>query len=161
MADKTIDQLTELTTLEANDLLIAYDVSELGTEKIRKITKTNAFAGVGGGVTTKIGTLTRIMSAVNEDVAQTGLGFTPSAIIFAGVARGGQEATTMFCTLSSMQGITRTTSWYATNNLEIYPVAGGRCNAVLKSFDADGFTLTWSKTGSPTGFFDVIYLAFR
>jgi len=49
MADKTIDQLTELTTLEANDLLIAYDVSELGTEKIRRITKTNAFIGVGGG----------------------------------------------------------------------------------------------------------------
>jgi hypothetical protein len=53
MADKTVDQLTELTTLEANDLLIAYDVSELGPEKIRKITKTNAFVGVGGGVTTE------------------------------------------------------------------------------------------------------------
>ena len=53
MADKTIDQLTELTTLDANDLLIAYDVSELGTEKIRKITKTNAFAGIDvGDVTT-------------------------------------------------------------------------------------------------------------
>jgi len=58
MADKTIDQLTELTTLEANDLLIAYDVSELGTEKIRKITKTNAFVGVGGGEVTTAQLLT-------------------------------------------------------------------------------------------------------
>jgi hypothetical protein len=50
MADKTTDQLVELTTLEANDLLLAYDVSEVGDEKIKKITKTNAFAGVGNPV---------------------------------------------------------------------------------------------------------------
>jgi hypothetical protein len=34
-------------------------------------------------------------------------------------------------------------------------------NAVLKSFDADGFTLTWTKAGSPTGTLTVAYLALR
>jgi hypothetical protein len=46
MANKTIIDLTELTSLESDDLLIAYDISAAGSEKSRKITKTNAFTGL-------------------------------------------------------------------------------------------------------------------
>jgi hypothetical protein len=68
MASKTIDQLTELTSLESNDLLIAYDISELGDEKIRKITKTNAFAGIDvGDVTTAQLTATSGVLQTNID----------------------------------------------------------------------------------------------
>jgi len=42
MANKKIDQLSEVTTLAADDLLITYDISEPGTEKTKKITADNA-----------------------------------------------------------------------------------------------------------------------
>ena len=36
-----------------------------------------------------------------------------------------------------------------------------RYQASLSTFDSDGFTLTWTKTGTPTGTLTVNYLAFR
>jgi len=45
MANKRIDQLTELTSIDSSDLLVAYDVSEPGDEKSKKVTKTNFFSG--------------------------------------------------------------------------------------------------------------------
>ena len=46
MANKTIQDLTEISALASDDLFIAYDVSDPGTEKSKKITKTNAFTGL-------------------------------------------------------------------------------------------------------------------
>jgi hypothetical protein len=46
MASKKIDELTNLTSLASDDLLVAYDISEPGGEKTKKISKTNAFTGL-------------------------------------------------------------------------------------------------------------------
>lgn len=42
MANKQINELTELTSLASGDLLVAYDVDEAGSEKTKKITHANA-----------------------------------------------------------------------------------------------------------------------
>jgi len=34
------------------------------------------------------------------------------------------------------------------------PSSGTEIYAIVKSYDADGFTLTWTKGGSPTGTFE-------
>lgn len=41
MADKQINELTEITSVDESDLLVVYDVDEAGTEKTKKILKSN------------------------------------------------------------------------------------------------------------------------
>ena len=41
MANKQINELTEITSIEESDLLVVYDVDEVGTEKTKKILKSN------------------------------------------------------------------------------------------------------------------------
>ena len=38
-------------------------------------------------------------------------------------------------------------------------LAANNINAVINSYDSDGFTLLWTKNGSPTGTADILYLA--
>ena len=42
MANKQINELTELTTASGTDLLVVYDLNEAGSEKTKKITRDNA-----------------------------------------------------------------------------------------------------------------------
>ena len=106
MADKTVEQLTELATLDAGDLLLAYDTSEISDEKLKKITKTNAFISlassthnhdnsyytegevntISGALDTKIGTAGTIakngsfaknMADAPGNTSYTGIGFKP------------------------------------------------------------------------------------
>jgi hypothetical protein len=46
MANKQIDELTELTTASGTDLLLVYDLNEAGSEKTKKIEVSN----IGGGI---------------------------------------------------------------------------------------------------------------
>ena len=46
MANKQINELSELTSLESDDLLVVYDDSEGGSEKTKKITKDDFLAGL-------------------------------------------------------------------------------------------------------------------
>lgn len=39
-------------------------------------------------------------------------------------------------------------------------VAGARQLANIKTFDADGFTITWTKEGSPIGTENLVFLCF-
>lgn len=52
---------------------------------------------------------------------------------------------------------------HASNNLVIrMQVAfGAETNGFLTSFDSDGFTLNWTKSGSPTGTAQIKFMAFR
>jgi hypothetical protein len=109
-------------------------------------------------------TITRDLSTATGDVAYTGLGFTPKAII----AFGGLASTSLIST-----GISGTdkVSWCAqlmgtagTFNADTALIGGvislsDYVLATVKSYDADGFTLTWTKTGSPTGTLYFSYLA--
>ena len=95
------------------------------------------------------------MAAGSGDVAYTGVGFTPTSID----AFGGIDATAQVFhgKSDSAKGVMVThlnssSAWkYNATYLVIISIAAGEQLAVLKSYDADGFTLTWTKTGTPTG----------
>lgn len=95
--------------------------------------------------------ITRVNDAVTGDVAYTGVGFTPSALMMiggdnsnAGSIGGGNVA--------DQEMLARTRAalvYFAHDSIGIMDDDGVNYQlAVLKSLDADGFTLTWTKAGA-------------
>ncbi len=114
----------------------------------------------------KVGSFTRDLTAVSGAVAYTGLGFTPKAIILF----GGKQSTLGFSwgfASSSVMGSVADRgaaggNYYEINSavlLQTDESGGVNQTAVLTSFNADGFTLTWTKNGSPSGTGTYQYLA--
>ena len=112
---------------------------------------------VSSGILTKIITATRDYAALAGDVSYTGVGFTPNTIrvIFckeaASVGDGNgfsDSSKTSFCVNTRQNNATA----HYSSNLIYSDIASGQfISATVKSYDSDGFTLTWAKTGSPTG----------
>jgi hypothetical protein len=117
---------------------------------------------------TKFGSFTRDISTASGDVAYTGVGFQPSAIIFLAVV----PSTKMMSSGIDVQsahgvilddGNETAGDWYNSESYSIYLIsaAGSSHTGVILSFDADGFTVRWAKIGTPTGTATIYYLALR
>lgn len=118
----------------------------------------------------QVGNLTRDLTLAAGTQAITGVGFTPKAVIF--FASRGQTALTSW-------GMDRiTTKGVIFNNADDIAGRMDKSNAAdqsivlresatvlsygkVESFDADGFTISWTKAGTPVGSCGVIYMAFR
>lgn len=134
------------------------------------------FLGVGAGSSTvtfqdvplqnvKAGGVTRDIS-LTSDLAVTGLGFEPRAVIFhygmpvdepagVGMSDGSFDgAVANYDNIDPEQ-------WNAsqTQSIMIFVSPGNYIYGNVKSLDADGFTLQWAKTGLPTGTAYINYLA--
>ena len=102
----------------------------------------------------KIIAITRDGTAGGADVSYTGVGFTPTSIIFlmnidAGPYRsdGASDSTkTGRSTYQSAANVYYTINKAITYSNQSAFIQSGD----VKSYDADGFTLTWAKTGTPT-----------
>ena len=111
-----------------------------------------------------VGTFDRDMTAVTGGVSYTGVGFTPKAIIFLGTDNaitgswGFSDDTTEGIVFNDDGTTTLSTDTVA---IRISEGVGARQVATVSSFDSDGFTLSWTKTGTPTGTATIKYLAFR
>lgn len=112
----------------------------------------------------KIGTFTRGMSVASGDVSITGVGFKPSVVIFlsclatTSMTIGFDDASTHLCIMNYNSG---TDYYYTSNSIMLWYSSSNYQAGLLKSLDSDGFTLTWSKTGSPGGTAIIHYLAIR
>ena len=110
----------------------------------------------------KIGSFTRDTTAASGDVAYTGAGFKPAALIFfAGysteaVSVGLSDVTIDACIIARTGRLSSAVAFYCGNT-----DGSASQTAVVKSLDADGFTLTYTKTGSPSGTETIYYLAIR
>ncbi len=126
----------------------------------------------GGGDATffKVSNFTRDTSLSSGSQAITGIGFKPRAIIFLAIQPSSTEASWGF----SDGGIDEDKSLYDNhqNAPDTYSATGGQSillsesaaniySGNIDSFDADGFTFAWTKTGSPTGTANILYLAIR
>ena len=108
------------------------------------------------------------VSTASGDVAITGVGFKPSSVIFLAQVPNtaqvsiGFDTTGVHYSVYNNHGATAT-FWGKNDSQAITLLADGSnyTQGKLKSFDADGFTITWTKTGSPTGMAYIYYLAFR
>lgn len=112
----------------------------------------------------KIGTITRAMTADAGDVATTSVGFKPSAIIFlAGLSTTSISVGMSDATTNALVWYTGSTGGFGNAYCIIAYEDGTKLQtAVVKTMDADGFTLTWSKTGTPSSAnASIYYLALR
>lgn len=112
-------------------------------------------AGVNTRLKSKIISFTRDIAAANGTVGYTGVGFQPSVVIGLGVVVGSDTTTIGFG--ASDAGVAELTQYQAntfTVNAKLFSfaiTANDYEDATIASYDTDGFTLTWTKTGSPTG----------
>lgn len=108
--------------------------------------------------TVGISSITRALDAASGDEVYTGLGFQPTSIEFNAYVNTAVEQSIGFCGLTNVGYKNRCVTSDAanaktgsTNCIKIIkPTAADISSAVLKSFDKDGFTLTWTKTGAPS-----------
>lgn len=152
-------------TCAANDIVTVHAIS---TTQFRLVIQPYSAIPIGSGF--KAISFTRDISLASGTQAVTGVGFKPRGIMFlsgtsAGTANIGSwgidDGTTHLCNIwfnaSSANG-------FATSGAaSIYanPVAGSAYQGAVQSFDSDGFTINWAKTGTPTGTLTVQALCFR
>ena len=105
---------------------------------------------------------TRILDAANGDVGYTGFGFKPSAIIafgigYSGITFGMNAGNQYYCYTIYGSAPTYTIGGTANEILRFHDGTNTE-SGVLKSFDADGITITWTKTNgiSDTGYITLI-----
>lgn len=113
----------------------------------------------------KVITSTRDMTAASGDVAYSGVGFKPSAVLIMAGAHG-----SLAVDHGWFDGTTMASMGYGSGNTT-YNMTTSQCimcyqntayqGAVFKSFDTDGFTLTWTKSGSPTLTLQLYFICFR
>jgi hypothetical protein len=131
-----------------------------------------AFANSGGtapewAIGYKIGTLTRAMAGDSGDVSYTGCGFKPSYIVFLSQSNSG-SISIGFDNGTNKYAVTvwgKTVPYYSSSavlSISLMESTEKMQTGVIKTFDTDGFTITWTKTGSPaTADGTIFYMAFR
>lgn len=124
-------------------------------------------ASIVGFTSSRVITGTRDMTVASGDVSYTGVGFRPSCITcYAGV-NGATVAQSWGLAGSNLNAACQeydyNAVYYPNQTALIYmqTASSTKQSAVVKSYDADGFTLTWTKEGSPTGTANLIFLCQR
>lgn len=138
----------EKTTPADDDIVLVNDSEALNVVKQVSVANLRA-KGI------KVITSTRDMTAGSGDVAYTGVGFKPSLIIFQGAVDASQVAGWGVVDAASKHHVSYDNlgNYYQAGPGWAFIIIGGSMyqGATLKTFDADGFTLTWTKSGSPSG----------
>jgi hypothetical protein len=121
---------------------------------------------VGGG-SYKVGSFTRDVSTATGSQAVTGVGFKPKAVLFFAVVGASAVSSWGFSDGSTGKNAYSNDNgtggqFNVSSNAVLISVSSGNSyNGVVSSFDADGFTVGWTKSGSPTGTATINYLALR
>lgn len=115
----------------------------------------------------KAGSFTRDLTTASGSQSVTGVGFKPAAILAVGGIAGGGGSTgatvgfyvpTSHIALEVLFSVG--TNLISTSSLAIIRTATGDLQScTVSSLDDDGFTVSWTKTGTPTGTGTVGYLA--
>jgi len=113
----------------------------------------------------KIGTFSRDTTDATGTQAISGVGFKPSHIIFISAVEAGAEVSMGFDDgTTHLSMVYRYNSTWATQSfISIFnwQAAAIYYRGTVSVLGADGFTISWTKTGLPTGTLDVYYMAFR
>jgi hypothetical protein len=110
--------------------------------------------------TIKVVTFTRVMNIADGDQTVTGVGFTPKYIAILGcvemqqapVCIGVGDTSNMYCFSSYKNVVTEAPAalWDSSITVVTDINDAAYTSAIIKSLDSDGFTLTFTKTGSPS-----------
>jgi hypothetical protein len=114
-----------------------------------------------------VGSFTRDLSLASGSVAYTGVGFKPRAIIFIGaiaaVVGGATWGAFDGTNNQAIRAQTTAGQFSLANNsaFEIIISGGNLQTATVSALGDDGFTLAYTKTGTPTGTATIKYIALR
>lgn len=111
----------------------------------------------------KVGSTTYDVSTTGS-LAVTGVGFKPKALILFSNVDGTAKSSQGFSdgTTSRCQYSANAATWTQATALSlIYTDGSNFASLTVASLDSDGFTLTKSKTGTPTGTANISYIAIR
>lgn len=114
----------------------------------------------------KIGSFSRSLATASGSQVITGVGFLPRTVFFLGTVVGAAQAITIgFATASNSSCIamfTDSATWISSSIACIFVIDSTFANqnfATITSFNADGFTLGWTKSGVFGTAVNVDYLA--
>ena len=130
---------------------------ETDTAKLKQV-QSSSWAEITTSFTlqTKIMNLTRDMTAASGDVATTAVGFAPKALIIIGAIGGTTTISLGFGGGSNDEGCVRyyphSSVWEGTGShfVSAYETATKNQTSTIKTLDADGFTETYAKGGTPS-----------
>lgn len=122
-----------------------------------------------GQVGVKTVTFTRDTSLASGAQAVTGVGFTPRVVIFlsglvtgtAQISMGMDDGTTPSCLYNNQNSSVNTWGLGITFSIEFIQSGTADYQGKITSFGADGFTVTWTKTGVTSGTNTIAALCFR
>jgi len=105
------------------------------------------------------------VATASGDVSYAGIGFKLSYVLMlasvvntSGMSVGMGNVAAPYCIYDKPGGIT----WGPNTTLIVVFVTGSDyITGIIKSMDADGFTLTYTKVNNPTGMATLIWMAFR
>lgn len=161
-----IHDLTLNTAPAAADEFAMYDDSTAHTDRV-------TLATLGAGILSAvshmdIGSFTRDTATASGNQSITGVGFLPTSIVFLAAVNGGSrmsigfdDNTLNFCVYDNHNDAANT--WGANSSASIVLNSGGGLvyAGSIGSFDSDGFTVAWVRTGAPTGTGTIFYWALR
>lgn len=110
----------------------------------------------------KVGSTTRDLTTATGSQSVTGSGFTPRLAVFIGAQDNNARMSIGFDDGTNRLSLSfddAGNKWQVETTVSIAPGSGAdKQVAYVTSFDSDGFSLSWTKTGTPTGTFTLIYL---
>jgi hypothetical protein len=116
----------------------------------------------------KVGNFTRDISTATGTQAIIGVGFQPTAILIFGGVTGSAAISAGFSDGSTHGGLSNghlasadTWAVLTTELIRINQGSGNFYDGTISAFGADGFTVSWTKNGTPTGTATLNYLALR
>ena len=151
-----------LSYLDTDNTLAADSDTKIASQKATKYYVDN----FGFSVTATVGTFNYDVATATGTQAITGVGFEPSAVMFM-ASLGDASGSWGFATgpsgssgTQSMNSIS--TSYTSTNPAAIlYVDSGNTAIGSINSLDADGWTIGWVKSSSPTGTLVIDYIAWE
>ena len=129
-----------------------------------------AFEDAAGGLSVHAGSFSRDKATASGDSSVTGVGFTPKAGMFWALQNStnflsigfqGDAGTTQANCLSDYRFAVTDANWsYSGSNAVFRNDHSGSHYywGYISAWDSDGFTVTWARTGTPTGTMSIGYL---
>lgn len=158
----SINQLHVATNINASGASIV-GIMPSGASGSVLVSRGNTVIPVFGTVPrVKASSLTRDAATASGNVAYTGVGFKPTAVVFLSIVDSTTRMSVGIDDATSSFGVPFLGTNFgesATNAIYQYVSAGNTHVGEIATMDADGFTITWTKAGTPTGVFTVYYLA--
>ena len=116
----------------------------------------------------KVGSFSRDTSLASGTQEITGLGFSPKLVNFFASYNGAVGASWGFDDISGTVAISdnhgnaaNTFAFDGTNSIYSVKTGTDYTTGKITTRGTDGFTITWTKTGSPTGSLNIFYVAYR